>query len=81
MTDQPKQGNNETPEGQQPTLRLPDHQPEVPRQPAPPSGQEQGYEQGQSATQQFASPGHRSLPSPEPRSARLPQQPGYPQQP
>jgi hypothetical protein len=69
MTDQPKQGNNETPEGQQPTLRLPDHQPEVPRQPAPPSGQEQG----QSATQNFAQPGSPAQPDYT--------QSGYPQQP
>jgi len=67
MTDQPKPGNNETPESHQPTLRLPDHQPEVPRQPAPPS-HEQGHEQGGYATQHFAQPG-------------APEQPGYPEQP
>ncbi|MFF2030911.1 DUF4190 domain-containing protein [Arthrobacter sp. NPDC058192] len=69
MTDQPKQGNNETPEGQQPTLRLPDHQPDVPRQPAPPSGQEHGG----SATQHFAQPGSPAQPDYT--------QSGYPQQP
>jgi len=83
MTDQPKQGNNETPEGQQPTLRFPDHQPEVPRQPAPPSGQEQGYEQDQSGTQQFAQPGspEQSAQAGAPQQPDYPLQPGYPQQP
>jgi hypothetical protein len=77
MTDQPKQGNNETPEGHQPTLRLPDHQPEVPRQQAPSSGQEQGQDQGQSPTQPFAQPG-----SPEQFAEHgAPTQPIYPQQP
>jgi hypothetical protein len=52
MTDQPKQGKDETPEGYQPTLRLPDHQPDVPPEQAPPAGQDQG----QSAAQQFAQP-------------------------
>jgi hypothetical protein len=83
MTEQPKQGNNETPEGQQPTLPLPDHQPEVPRQPAPPSGQEQGYGQGHSAAQQFAQPGSPEQ-SAQPGAAQppgYPQQPGHPQQP
>ena len=52
MTEQPKQGKDETPEGYQPTLRLPDHQPDVPPGQAPPAGQDQGP----SATQQFAQP-------------------------
>ena len=52
MTDQPKQGKDETPEGYQPTLRLPDHQPDVPAEEARPASQDQG----QSATQQFAQP-------------------------
>lgn len=52
MTEQPKQGKDETPEGYQPTLRLPDNQPDVPPEQAPPAGQDQG----QSATQQFAQP-------------------------
>jgi len=52
MTEQPKQGKDETPEGYQPTLRLPDHQPDVPPEQAPPASRDQG----QSATQQFAQP-------------------------
>ena len=71
MTDQPKQGNNETPEGHQPTLRLPDHQPEVPRQPAPSAGQEQG----QSPTPPFAQPGAPTQPI-HPQQPYAGQQPG-----
>jgi hypothetical protein len=52
MTEQPKQGKDETPEGYQPTLRLPDSQPDVPPEQAPPAGQDQG----QSSTQQFGQP-------------------------
>ena len=57
MTEQPQQGKNEqgkdeTPEGYQPTLRLPDHQPDVPPQQAPPASQDSGP----AATQQFAQP-------------------------
>ncbi|WP_026539526.1 DUF4190 domain-containing protein [Arthrobacter sp. 9MFCol3.1] len=52
MTEQPKQGKDETPEGYQPTLRLPDHQPDVPPGQAPPAGQDQGP----SATQPLAQP-------------------------
>jgi Domain of unknown function (DUF4190) len=52
MTEQPKQGKDETPEGYQPTLRLPDHQPDVPPGQAPPAGQDQGP----SATQPIAQP-------------------------
>jgi hypothetical protein len=75
MTDQPKQGNNETPEGQQPTLRLPDHQPEVPRQPAPPSGQEQGH----AAAQQFGQPAPPEQPGypQQPYAGRQPGQDQY----
>jgi hypothetical protein len=51
MTEQPKQGKDETPEGYQPTLRLPDQQPDVPPGQAP-----SGQDQGPSATQQFAQP-------------------------
>jgi Domain of unknown function (DUF4190) len=68
MTDQPKQGKDETPEGYQPTLRLPDHQPDVPAHQAPPGGQGQG----QSATQQFAQPESQ-------RQPESPQQPGQEQ--
>jgi len=42
MTEQPKQGKDETPEGYQPTLRLPDQQPDVPPGQTPPAGQDQG---------------------------------------
>jgi hypothetical protein len=59
MTEQPKQGKDETPEGYQPTLRLPDHQPDVPPEQAPPASQDQG----QSATQQFAQPESQQQPS------------------
>ena len=76
MTDQPKQGNNEKPEGYQPTLRLPDHQPDGPQQQAPASGQEQG----QSATQQFAQPGSSQQPG-YPARPDYPTQPDYRQQP
>ncbi|MGY3381643.1 hypothetical protein ACVWYS_003600 [Arthrobacter sp. TE12231] len=81
MTEQPQQGKDESkdgqgkdgmPEGYQPTLRLPEHQPDVPPQQAAPvsqdSGQATGQEAGQPATHQFAQP--------EP-----PQQPDYPQEP
>ena len=69
MTEQPKQGKDETPEGYQPTLRLPDHQPHVPAQQPPPSSQEPAQEGGQQ-------PGQSAVQQPE-----SPQQPGYPQQP
>ena len=52
MTEQAKQGKDETPEGYQPTLRLPDSQPDVPPEQAPPAGPDQG----QSPTQQFGQP-------------------------
>ena len=69
MTEQPKQGKDETPEGYQPTLRLPDHQPDVPPGQAPPAGQDQGP----SATQQFAQPESRSsLPSLRPAARHGP---------
>ena len=64
MTDQPKQGKDETPEGYQPTLRLPDHQPDVP----PEQAQAAGQDQGQPATQQFGQPG-------APQQPDYPQQP------
>jgi hypothetical protein len=70
MTDQPKQGKDETPEGYQPTLRLPDHQSDVPPDQAPSAGQDQG----QQATQQFAQPG-------SPQQPDNPRQPDHPQQP
>lgn len=63
MTDQPQQGKNEpgtgeTPEGYQPTLRLPDYRQDAPQQPAPPAGQDTGQDAGQGtghpATEQFA---------------------------
>jgi len=71
MTEQPQRGENEqgkneqgkagTPEGYQPTLRLPDHQPDLPPVQAPPAGQDSGHDSahdsGPSATQQFAQPG------------------------
>ena len=69
MTEQPKQGKDETPEGYQPTLRLPDSQPDVPPEQAPPAGQDQG----QSPTQQFGQPE-----SPQERYAG--QQPESPQE-
>ena len=59
MTEQPKQGKDETPEGYQPTLRLPDHQSDVPPEQAPPAGQDQG----QPAAQQFAQPESQQQPS------------------
>jgi len=60
MTDQPKQGKDETPEGYQPTLRLPEHQQDVPQQQAPAAGQDEaqpaaqqpGFPQQPSAGQQ-----------------------------
>jgi hypothetical protein len=72
MTEQPQQGKNEhgtdgTPEGYQPTLRLPDHQPDVPPQQAP-----AGPDAGQLATQQFAQPEH-------PQQAYPGRQPGEPE--
>ena len=70
MTEQPKQGKDETPEGYQPTLRLPDHQSDVPPEQAPPAGQDQGP----SATQQFAQPE-------SPRQPYTGQQPDTGQQP
>ncbi len=76
MTEQPKQDKNETPEGYQPTLRLPDHQSDVPPEQAPPAGQDQG----QSATQQFAQPESQQQPSgQQPDTGQQPvvgQQPG-----
>ena len=60
MTEQPKQGKDETPEGYQPTLRLPDQQPDVPPEQAPPASQDQGP----SATQQFAQPESPQQPYP-----------------
>ncbi|SDM00619.1 DUF4190 domain-containing protein [Arthrobacter sp. ok362] len=71
MTEQPKQGKDETPEGYQPTLRLPDHQPDVPPEQAPPASQDQG----QSATQQFAQPESQQQPYTG-RQPESPQQPG-----
>jgi hypothetical protein len=76
MTEQPKQGKDETPEGYQPTLRLPDHQSDVPPEQAPPAGQDQGP----SATQQFA---QRESPQ-QPYTGQQPdtgQQPSIGQQP
>ncbi|MFE4226642.1 DUF4190 domain-containing protein [Arthrobacter sp. NPDC056886] len=70
MTEQPKQGKDETPEGYQPTLRLPDHQQDVPPEQAPPASQDQG----QSAAQQFAQPE-------SPQQPHVGQQPDTGQQP
>ncbi|SDL71215.1 protein of unknown function [Arthrobacter sp. ov407] len=75
MTEQPKQGKDETPEGYQPTLRLPDHESDVPPEQAPPAGQDQG----QSATQQFAQPEPPQQPSG--RQPDTGQQPAVGQQP
>lgn len=76
MTDQPKQGKDETPEGYQPTLRLPEHQQDVPPGQASPAGQDQG----QSATQQFAQPETPQQPEP-PQQPYAGQQPEPQQQP
>jgi hypothetical protein len=75
MTEQPKQGKDETPEGYQPTLRLPDHESDVPPEQAPPAGQDQG----QSATQQFEQPEPPQQPSG--RQPDTGQQPAVGQQP
>ncbi|CAH0284906.1 MULTISPECIES: DUF4190 domain-containing protein [unclassified Arthrobacter] len=82
MTEQPKQGKDETPEGYQPTLRLPDHQPDFPPEQAPPASKDHG----QSATQQFAQPGSGQQPyaGAQPGSGQQPdtgQQPHVGQQP
>ena len=42
MTEQPKQGKDETPEGYQPTLRLPHHLLDFAQGQTPPDGQVQG---------------------------------------
>ncbi len=70
MTDQPKQGKDETPEGYQPTLRLPDHEADVP----PEQAQAAGQDQGRPATQQFGQPSG-------PQQPDYPQQPYAGQQP
>ena len=73
MTDQPKQGKDETPEGYQPTLRLPDHQADVPPEQARAAGQDQAQ-----ATQQFAQPGSPQQPD-HPQQPHAGQQPGQEQ--
>jgi hypothetical protein len=84
MTEQPKQGKDETPEGYQPTLRLPDHQPHVPAQqpPSPGSetGQEAASETGQGAGREPGEPAAQPEPPRQPYTGQQPygQQPGQP---
>lgn len=47
MTDQPKQGNDETPEGHQPPTYRPSQESAAPAQPAAPSYEQPGYDQQQ----------------------------------
>lgn len=84
MTEQPQPGNNESkdgqgkeglPEGYQPTLRLPEHQPGV----APVSQEPVSQEPGPPATHQFAQPEPPQQPAypQQPSAARQPGQEHY----
>ncbi|RKR19975.1 DUF4190 domain-containing protein [Arthrobacter oryzae] len=86
MTDQPQQGKNEpgtgeTPEGYQPTLRLPDYRQDASQQPAPPTppaGQDAGQDAGHPATEH---PATEQFAQSESEPPQQPYQGGHPGEP